>query len=89
MKHSILIVTLALGLSTGLGAVAYADQSAPTSPPTQDQSAQMPTRTQSVGADFYRASLARSYASPYDFMDAYTTPDGFPAPGWAHMNNTK
>jgi len=88
MKHSILIVTLALGLTTGLGA-AFADQSAPASPPKQDQSAQMPTRAQSGDTDFYRASLTKSFASPYDFADAYTTLDGFPAPGWAHMNNTK
>lgn len=89
MKQPILVLTLALGLSTGLAAGAYADQSQPAPSQVQTQSAQVPTQPARSDDDPYRASLNRSLASPYDFADAYTNSEGFPLPGWAHMNNTK
>jgi hypothetical protein len=89
MKQPILVLTLALGLSAGLTAGAYADQSQPASTQIQTQSAQMPSQPARSDDDPYRASLTRSLASPYDFADVYTNSEGFPLPGWAHMNNTK
>jgi hypothetical protein len=89
MKQPILVFTLALGLSAGLAASAYADQSQPASSQIQTQSAQVPAQPARSDDDPYRASLTRSVGGPYDFADAYTNSEGFPLPGWAHMNNTK
>jgi|SwirhisoilCB2_FD_contig_51_6496626_length_600_multi_18_in_0_out_0_1 hypothetical protein len=90
MKQPILILALALGFSAGLAAGASADQTAPASTQIQSQSAQMPSQpARGDDSDPYRASLTRSLASPYDFADVYTNSEGFPLPGWAHMNNTK
>jgi hypothetical protein len=88
MKQSILTFALALGLSAGLGAAAYADQTDPTPQPVPQQTAQA---AQSAAADVdpYAASLNRSYASPYDYADAFTMPDGNPAPGWKQMLDLK
>src|SRR5689334_20516899 len=87
MKQSILIVALALGFSAGFAAGASADQTAPASTQIQTQSAQVPSQpARGDDSDPYRASLTRSLASPYDFADAYTNSEGFPLPGWAHMN---
>jgi hypothetical protein len=89
MKQPILILALALGFSAGLTAGAYADQSQPAPSQIQTQSAQVPSQPARSDDDPYHASLTRSLASPYDFADVYTDSEGFPLPGWAHMNNTK
>jgi hypothetical protein len=93
MRQSMMIFALALSLSAGLAAAAYADQTAPAptsaSPSVREQSAQMPTLPpHTATADPYAASLTRN-DGPYDQGDAYASPYGTPFPGWAQMSGQK
>jgi hypothetical protein len=90
MKKSVLALSLALGFSLGLGAVARADQTAPASaaPP---QTAQAPSQaTENAALQDYKANINPNWNVPttgiYDEEDRYTGPTGTPLPGWGAIN---
>jgi hypothetical protein len=94
MPKSLLALSLAIGLSAGLTAAAYADDSSSQPFFVPEQTAQVPsTPAQQAALDAYNRNenplATMHFASPYDQGDAFMTPQGTPLPGWEQMQSGK
>jgi hypothetical protein len=90
MTKSVLALSLVLGFSLGLGAVARADDTVPAST-TPPQTAQVPSQaTENAALQDYKANINPNWNVPttgiYDEEDRYTGPMGTPLPGWGAVN---
>jgi hypothetical protein len=90
MKKSFIALALVLGLSSGLTAVARADDMSSTQSMSA-QTAQVPAlATENAALQDYRANINPNsnipITGPYDQSDRYIGPRGTPLPGWGSVN---
>lgn len=90
MRKSVLALSVAVGLSLGLGAAAQADDTTPAAA-TPSQTAQVPSQTtENAALQDYKANINPNWNIPttgiYDEGDRYTGPLGTPLPGWGAVN---
>lgn len=88
MKLSLLVTTLALGLSVGL-ATAEAAQTAPAQVAVQPSAATQATEQESFSAykSNVNAAVEVKTTGNYDQEDMYVGPHGFPLNGWKEISN--
>jgi hypothetical protein len=94
MNRSILAIAFAFALSGGVAAVAHADEATSVSPQLSEQSAAMPSPSQTLQSNAalqdYRENVNPNVNIPttgiYDQADRFEGPTGRPLPGWGSVN---
>ncbi|HXE27029.1 MAG TPA: hypothetical protein VN656_00875 [Stellaceae bacterium] len=92
MKASLLGITLALGLASGVVAAQAADTSSTQQVAAQPQSATSMTTTEQDSFQAFKANINPTFVVPttggyYDQEDQYVGPHGYPLTGWREIGN--
>jgi hypothetical protein len=92
MKASLLGITLAFGLASGIVAAQAADMSATQQVATQPQSAATMTTTEQDSFQAFKSNVNPTFVVPttgayYDEEDQYVNPQGYPLGGWKEIAN--
>jgi hypothetical protein len=92
MKASLLGITLAFGLASGIVAAQAADMSSTPQVAAQPQSATSMTTTEQDSFQAFKANINPTFVVPttggyYDQEDQYVGPRGYPLTGWREIGN--
>jgi len=92
MKASLLGITLAFGLASGIVAAQAADTSSTQQVAAQSQSATSMTTTEQDSFQAFKANINPTFVVPttggyYDQEDQYVGPHGYPLTGWREIGN--
>ena len=92
MKASLLVITLAFGLASGIAVAQAADMSSTPQVAVQPQTTSSMTTTEQQSFQAFKANVNPSFIVPttggyYDQEDQYVGPHGYPLTGWREVGN--